>query len=113
MGALSEQELAAFSADFNKDNKNKVASRAARQNGLFEASFNDEVSKRLNHTFSTELDIGGVTDQKHSGRCWEFASLNVLRHHFGKNIMLKTLLSHKHTIFSGIKLKEQMLFMIV
>ena len=23
MGALSEQELAAFSADFNKDNKNK------------------------------------------------------------------------------------------
>ena len=55
MGALSEQELTAFSTDFNKDNKNKVASRAARQNGLFEASFNDEVSKRLNHTFSTEL----------------------------------------------------------
>ena len=57
MGALSEQELAAFSADFNKDNKNKVASRAARQNGLFEASFNDDVSKRLNHAFSTELDF--------------------------------------------------------
>ena len=55
MGALSEQELAAFSADFNKDNKNKVASRAARQNGLFEASFNDEVSKRLNHTFLPNL----------------------------------------------------------
>ena len=53
MGALSEQELAAFSADFNKNGKNKVASRAARRNGLFEASFNDEVSKRLNHTFST------------------------------------------------------------
>lgn len=29
MGALSEQELAAFSADFNKNDKNKVASRAA------------------------------------------------------------------------------------
>lgn len=38
MGALSEQELAAFSADFNKNDKNKVASRAARRNGLFEAS---------------------------------------------------------------------------
>lgn len=89
MGALSEQELAAFSADFNKNGKNKVASRAARRNGLFEASFNDEVSKRLNHTFSTELDIGGVTDQKHSGRCWEFATLNVLRHHFGKKYHVK------------------------
>lgn len=27
MGALSEQELAAFSADFNKNDKNKVASQ--------------------------------------------------------------------------------------
>ena len=89
MGALSEQELAAFSADFNKNDKNKIASRAARRSGLFEASFNDEVSKRLNHTFSTELDIGEVTDQKHSGRCWEFATLNVLRHHFGQKYHVK------------------------
>ena len=113
MGALSEQELAAFSADFNKNDKNKIASRAARRSGLFEASFNDEVSKRLNHTFSTELDIGGVTDQKHSGRCWEFATLNVCVIILAKSIMLKILLSHKLIISFGIRLREQMLFMIV
>ncbi len=82
MGALSEQELAAFSADFNKNGKNKVASRAARRNGLFEASFNDEVSKRLNHTFSTELDIGGVTDQSILVVAGEFATLNVFASSF-------------------------------
>lgn len=87
--AISEQDIAEFSADFNKDEKNKIASRAARRSGLFEASYNDEVSERLNHTFSTELDIGGVTDQKQSGRCWEFATLNVLRHHFGKKYKVK------------------------
>ena len=61
MTAISEQELAGFSADFNSNEKNKVASRAARRSGLYEASFNDRVSERLNHVFSTELDVGGST----------------------------------------------------
>lgn len=89
MSVLSEQEIAGFSADFNKNEKNQIASRAARRSGLLEASFNDHVSERLNQVFSTELDIGGVTDQKHSGRCWEFSSLNVLRHFFGKKYKVK------------------------
>lgn len=89
MTVISEQEIAAFSKDFNSKEKNKVASRAARRSGLFEASFNDRVTEKLNHFFSTELDIGGVTDQKHSGRCWEFSSLNVLRHYFGKENKVK------------------------
>lgn len=89
MEPISEQELENFSKDFNKNEKNQVASRAAQRSGLLEASFNSEVSARLNHTFSTELDIGGVTDQKQSGRCWEFATLNVLRHYFGKKYKVK------------------------
>ena len=89
MTVISDQEIADFSADFNSNSKNQVASRAARRSGLLEASFNDRVSERLNHVFSTELDVGGVTDQKHSGRCWEFATLNVLRHYFGKKNKVK------------------------
>ncbi|MBP2058171.1 aminopeptidase C [Lactobacillus colini] len=89
MTAISEQEIADFSKDFNASDKNKMASIAARRSGLLEASFNDRVSARLNHTFSIELDTENVTDQKHSGRCWEFASLNVLRHYFGKKYKTK------------------------
>lgn len=43
MTAISEQEIAGFSADFNSNEKNKVASRAVRRSGLYEASFNDRV----------------------------------------------------------------------
>lgn len=89
MTVISQQEIEGFSESFNSNPENKVASRAARRSGLLEASFNDRVSERLNHVFSTELDIGGVTDQKHSGRCWEFTTLNVLRHYFGKENKVK------------------------
>lgn len=89
MTIISDQEIADFSADFNSNDKNQVASRAAQRSGLLEASFNDSVSKRLNHVFSIELDTENVTDQKHSGRCWEFATLNVLRHYFGKKNKVK------------------------
>ncbi len=89
MTGITEQELSSFSEDFNSNPKNQIASRAARRSGLLEASFNDRVSERLNHTFSIELDTENVTNQKHSGRCWEFASLNVLRHYFGKNNKVK------------------------
>lgn len=89
MTIISDQEIADFSADFNSNDKNQVASHAAQRSGLLEASFNDSVSKRLNHVFSIELDTENVTDQKHSGRCWEFATLNVLRHYFGKKNKVK------------------------
>ena len=89
MTVISDQEIADFSADFNTNSKNQVASRAARRSGLLEASFNDRVSERLNHVFSTELDTDNVTNQKHSGRCWLFATLNVLRHEFGKKYKAK------------------------
>ena len=89
MTIISDQEIADFSADFNSNDKNQVASRAAQRSGLLEASFNDSVSNRLNHVFSIELDTENVTDQKHSGRCWEFATLNVLRHYFGKKNKVK------------------------
>ena len=89
MTGITEQELSSFSEDFNSNPKNHIASRAARRSGLLEASFNDRVSERLNHTFSIELDTENVTNQKHSGRCWEFASLNVLRHYFGKKNKVK------------------------
>ena len=102
MTVISQQEIEGFSESFNSNPENKVASRAARRSGLLEASFNDRVSERLNHVFSTELDIGGVTDQKHSGRCWEFTTLNVLRHYFGKE--------HKLIISSGTRLNVLTLF---
>ncbi len=86
---LTVQELEKFSADFNKNPKNEVVARAAQRNGVLEASYNDRVQSELTRVFSTELDTDNVTNQKHSGRCWLFATLNVLRHEFGKKYKAK------------------------
>lgn len=56
---------------------------------MLEASYNDRVQGQLTRVFSTELDTNNVTNQKHSGRCWLFATLNVLRHAFGKKYKAK------------------------
>ena len=86
---LTVQELEKFSADFNKNPKNKIIARAAQRSGVLEASYNDRVEGELTRVFSTELDIANVTNQLHSGRCWEFSTLNVLRHEFGKKYKAK------------------------
>ncbi|EEJ71212.1 C1 family peptidase [Lactobacillus ultunensis] len=86
---LTVQELEKFSANFNKNPENKVIARAAQRSGVLEASYNDRVQGKLTRVFSTELDTDNVTNQKHSGRCWEFATLNVLRHAFGEKYKAK------------------------
>ena len=80
---LTLQEIAEFSRDFNADPKNQVIARAAGRSGVLEASYNERVASRLTRVFSTELDTDNVTNQKQSGRCWLFSTLNVLRHDFG------------------------------
>ena len=86
---LTVQELEKFSADFNKNPENKVIARSAQRSGVLKASYNDRVQSELTRVFSTELDTDNVTNQKHSGRCWLFATLNVLRHEFGKKYKAK------------------------
>ena len=86
---LTLQELDEFSKEFNSDPQNKVISRAAERSGVLEASYIDRIESKLIRVFSTELDTDNVTNQKHSGRCWEFSTLNVLRHFFGKKYKAK------------------------
>lgn len=86
---LTVQELAQFSDNFNQSPKNAVIARAAQRSGILETSFNANVSAKLNRVFSTELPTDNVTNQLQSGRCWEFSTLNVIRHHFGQKYKVK------------------------
>lgn len=60
----------------------KVLERAIRKNGIKATSEDPAVSQRLHRVFSHEIKTGKVSNQKHSGRCWSFATLNTLRHQF-------------------------------
>lgn len=48
---LTVQELEKFSADFNKNPKNKIIARAAQRSGVLEASYNDRVEGELTRVF--------------------------------------------------------------
>lgn len=66
-----------------------VVQRAVIKNGVYNASENDKVRSKLNRTFSIELDTGKVSNQRHSGRCWIFSTMNILRHHFSNQYEVK------------------------
>lgn len=86
---LTLQEIDEFSKEFNSDPQNQVVARAAQRSGVLEASYNERVQSELTRVFSTELDTDNVTNQKHSGRCWLFSTLNIARHLFGKKYKAK------------------------
>lgn len=65
-----------FENDFNSSKANKIAARAAQENGIFKASQNLQTKINLDPTFSIEIDTGKVANQKQSGRCWMFSALN-------------------------------------
>jgi bleomycin hydrolase len=74
---------------FNYPVLKSAKARAVQNVGLYAASHLPLES--VKPTYSVELDTDGVTAQKHSGRCWLFAQLNVLRHVAGARLKLKNL----------------------
>jgi bleomycin hydrolase len=89
-----------FENDFNSSKANKIAARAAQENGIFKASQNLQTKIDLDPTFSIEIDTGKVANQKQSGRCWMFSALNTMRHSIQKNFKIKDFeLSQNYTNF--------------
>ena len=78
--SIGEQELAQIKGSFVKD-----AHTTAVQNILLgDANIKNktkDLSKvnEVDHFFKYRVDVKGITDQKSSGRCWMFTSLNAIR----------------------------------
>ena len=78
--ALESEQLKNISQRFRTDRTNRVAANAAVSNGVLKAATSYTGVRELPRDFSVELKQGSITDQQHSGRCWEFAALNTLRY---------------------------------
>lgn len=78
--AINPDLLVKYAADFNADRANLVAADAAVSSGVLKAATDYRGVRELPRDFSVELKQGSITNQKHSGRCWMFASLNTLRY---------------------------------
>lgn len=85
---------------FYKDRANRVAQRAAVNNGLVEASVDRGEDERNRHTFNIELKEKEIRNQKQSGRCWMFAALNLMEYKLCRKYNLKGFeLSKNYTLF--------------
>lgn len=72
-----------FGADqaqrFRADAVARIVQNAVSAQGADAVSLDRDAVNRIDESTSDRLDTWKVTNQKHSGRCWEFAGLNVLR----------------------------------
>lgn len=85
---------------FNKDRANGIAKNAVTKNGIRNAARVPEEVARNTSVFDVEVEQGDRTDQKRSGRCWMFASLNTMRYRTIKKFNLKTFeLSQAYPLF--------------
>ena len=57
----------------------KVFTAAAAKTVLSDVALSPMDAAKLEHTFSIEILTRGITNQKKSGRCWLFASMNMMR----------------------------------
>lgn len=77
--AIEREDLEGFAQSFEGDRANTVAMNAVTHAGINTAALNPYRKVQNQFAFNVEVDSGKVCNQKQSGRCWMFASYNVMR----------------------------------
>ncbi|MDY2722634.1 MAG: C1 family peptidase [Coriobacteriales bacterium] len=88
-GAITVQALDAAAKKFAAERANVIAKNAVTSKGLSAVAKNPEAAAKNTTVFDIEVKQGERTDQKRSGRCWMFASLNTMRARVIKKYDLK------------------------
>jgi bleomycin hydrolase len=68
-----------FQEDFISSDKHRVVMNSVVKNGINDSCNTTVTNLENTHNFSISLESGKIKNQKVSGRCWMFASLNVMR----------------------------------
>jgi len=87
-GIITSEILAEIQNSFVWDSQSKAVYNALLENNLADLAKNSQVVNSLDKFYSLELATKGITDQKSSGRCWLFATLNVFRQNVIKKLNL-------------------------
>lgn len=100
MTRLSIDKINEYEKEFLEDKRNIVAMNAATYNGVQKVARDVNALKNEPFAFNVDIKNGDVTNQKKSGRCWMFASMNVLRNIVIKKFNLENFeLSQSYTLF--------------
>ncbi|MHC9532239.1 aminopeptidase C [Dellaglioa sp. BT-FLS60] len=83
--SISSEQLAKFQKNLHARESHTVIERAVTKNGILANSYDLKAQAKMDPVFSIDLDVGQVSNQKQSGRCWMFAALNTMRHDMKTN----------------------------
>lgn len=78
---ISIEDISVLDEQVRSQSKYRVIQGVLHTNHASNINTNFNVANRVSHSFNHVIPkLGGVTDQKNSGRCWIFAGLNLIRH---------------------------------
>lgn len=99
--SINHKDIEGFGNSFDSKAEHIVAMNAVVANGINQSAVNVYRPREVRHTFSVSLpNVGDITNQKQSGRCWMFAALNVMRIETMEKLNLKTFeLSQNYPLF--------------
>ena len=111
--SITNELLERCSKYYNSDIHNKVYSDAVIRNGLVEVALNHKAIANMHYHFSEEIDVGKVTNQKKTGRCWMFGALNCVRYSISNSLQMeeKDFELSQNFIFFWDKLEKSNLFL--
>jgi len=90
MTSILEPSFAAESGkEFDADPTARIVQNAVTGTSADTVSLDRRIVNQIDESVCERLDAWTVTNQKHSGRCWEFAGLNVLRARIIKELNLE------------------------
>lgn len=78
-GEITKKQIDKMRKEFESDPSARVAQNAVTSNNLSSVTLRRDLVQEIDFTFSTKLDEWKATNQKSSGRCWLFATLNLFR----------------------------------
>lgn len=100
MKSVTLEDLGAAREQFVEERANVIAKNAVTAQGIREVARVPEAVAANTGTFDVEVRQGKRCDQKRSGRCWMFASLNTMRTRIIDRYNLKTFeLSQAYPLF--------------
>lgn len=89
--SISQENLKSFRDYYKNNTISQVSTKAMAKQSVNDACFDTFEAARMNHKFSIEIPTMKACNQKHSGRCWLFSALNVLREHLAKKLNIENI----------------------
>lgn len=101
---IGNKELNEIKSSFVKDaHTTALQNMLTEDNNIKKKALNHDLQGKIDHYFKYRTDVKGITDQKSSGTCWMFTSMNVLRPTVMKKYDLNSFdFSHSYTYFWDI-----------